>query len=493
MTDIDFVTLASVPGIGAARMRALLSTFGSATAVLAAPYRRLVDVPSVSRAAATAIAGASRETGLALERRARDLGAVLLTPKAKHYPTLLRHIPEPPLLLFAQGRLEFLEATAVAIVGSRDHSAYGEAACGRLAGEVAAAGLCVVSGMARGLDAVAHQAALDAGGKTVGVLGNGLGVVYPAANRQLYERVAQFGCLVTEFPPGEKPSAGSFPRRNRLISGLAKATLVVEAKVGSGALITADCALSQGREVMAVPGPITSPVSTGTNRLLQLGAKPVVEAQDVLEEYDVPSAPALGMPADLSREERELMELLADGETHVDQLCRDLGSHPAEILAVLTGLEIRGLVVQGAAMTFSRASLLERLRTGHAGTASAAPEWRSPPAPLWALLRTTPQFRTFPACATSTFTFPFVAVDAPTATSPSPSDAPFQVSGSSKRSCRKWKSTGESGVCTRSRWTRSTSGAERPHFSTPLSWRRYVKWFWESWVEVARPWKPPSR
>ncbi len=374
MTDIDFVTLASVPGIGAARMRALLSAFGNATAVLRASHRQLVDVPGVSRAAATAIAGASPEIGRRLERRASDIGAVLLTPKANVYPTLLRHIPEPPLLLFAKGRLDFLESPAVAIVGSRDHSAYGEAACRRLAGEVAAAGLCVVSGMARGLDAVAHQAALDAGGKTVGVLGNGLGVVYPAANRQLYERVAEFGCLVTEFPPGERPNAGSFPRRNRLISGLAKATLVVEAKHGSGALITADCALSQGREVMAVPGPITSPVSTGTNRLLQLGAKPVIEAQDVLEEYDVPSAPVLALPADLSREERALMELLADGERHVDQLCRDLGSHPAETLAALTGLEIRGLVVQGAAMTFSQASLLERMRPGHSGTASAAHE-----------------------------------------------------------------------------------------------------------------------
>lgn len=372
MTDVDFVTLASVPGIGAARMRALLGVFGNATAVLRAPYPKLAEVPGVSRAAATAITQAPPETGRKLECRATDLGAVLLTPTANLYPTLLRHIPEPPLLLFVMGRVELLESPAVAIVGSRDHSGYGQAACRRLAGEVAAAGLCVVSGMARGLDAVAHQAALDAGGKTVGVLGNGLGVVYPAANSQLYERVAQFGCLVTEFPPGERPSAGSFPRRNRLISGLAKATLVIEAKQGSGALITADCALSQGRDVMAVPGPITSPVSTGTNRLLQLGAKPVIEAQDVLEEYDVPSAPALALPADLSREERELMELLAEGERHVDQLCRDLGAQPAETLAVLTGLEIRGLVVREAAMTFARASLLEQLRAGHPGTTTAA-------------------------------------------------------------------------------------------------------------------------
>ena len=154
-----------------------------------------------------------------------------------------------------------------------------------LAGAVAQAGVVIVSGMARGLDAVAHTAALDAGGATIGVLGNGLGVIYPAANRALYERVASDGLLVTEFPPGERPNVGSFPRRNRLISGLSRVTVVVEAAVGSGALITAGAALDQGREVMAVPGNITSPLSAGSNRLIRDGAAPVLEPADLLQHF----------------------------------------------------------------------------------------------------------------------------------------------------------------------------------------------------------------
>jgi DNA processing protein len=170
-------------------------------------------------------------------------------------------------------------------VGSRDHTAYGAEICRTLATAAARRGIVVISGMARGLDAVGHVAALDAGGSTIGVLGNGLGVVYPAANRALYERVAAQGLLITEFPPGERPSVYTFPRRNRLISALARATVVVEAASGSGALITADAALEQGREVLAVPGNITSHTSVGTNRLIRDGAVPILEVADLLGLY----------------------------------------------------------------------------------------------------------------------------------------------------------------------------------------------------------------
>ena len=183
---------------------------------------------------------------------------------------------------------------------------------------MARAGAVVVSGMARGLDAVAHQAALDAGGATVGVLGNGFGVIYPAANRPLYERVAAHGCLLTELPPGERPRVSTFPRRNRIIAGLAGVTVVVEAAVGSGALITADCALDQGRSVLAVPGPITSPTSTGCNKLIQQGAKPALSVADVLEELGlvapaadaapIARAAAAAWPSDLSDVQRSLCE-----------------------------------------------------------------------------------------------------------------------------------------------------------------------------------------
>jgi DNA processing protein len=252
-----------------------------------------------------------------------------------------------------------LRRPAAALVGSRDHSPYGAAAAHLLAGGVARAGAVVVSGMARGVDALVHGAALDAGGASVGVLGNGFGVVYPAANRALYERMVAAGCLVTEFPPGERPHAGAFPRRNRLISGLAAATVVIEAAPPSGALQTADCALEQGRAVLAVPGPITSAQSLGPNRLLQQGAKPALSPADVLEELGLPAEPPAGRrrpagagPADLTPLERALWQALAAEPQHVDALVRAAGGDPAPVLTALSQLELRGLVNQRQGMVF---------------------------------------------------------------------------------------------------------------------------------------------
>jgi DNA processing protein len=304
------------------------------------------------------VAERSPDHGESVNRDVESLGGTIVTPGSPSYPTSLRRIPDPPTLLFALGNLHLLDVPAVAIVGSRDHTRYGEDACRLLAGEAAAAGLCIVSGMARGLDAVAHEAALAVGGKTVGVLGNGLGVVYPAANRALYRRMAKHGCLLTEFPPGERPNAGSFPRRNRLISGLATATVVVEAKHGSGALITADCALAQGREVMAVPGPISNPTSSGTNHLIQLGAKPVLGSRDILEEFHIPNVPHVGLPADLDDVERSVAEALLEGPMHFDDLATRVPIETSRILVALTALEIRGLVEQGPGKVYARKSPL---------------------------------------------------------------------------------------------------------------------------------------
>ena len=218
--------------------------------------------------------------------------------------------------------------------------------------------------MARGLDAVAHAAALDAGGGTIGVLGNGLGVIYPAANRALYERVMAHGLLLSEFPPGERPHAGSFPRRNRLISGLARAAVVVEAALGSGALITAGAALDQGREVLAVPGPITSAVSSGCNRLIRDGATPYLEPLDLLQHFpealpvaDEPaeSGPVLvALPDTLSPMERRVAELLGGEPAHLDALIVRCGRPVGELLAVLCALELQGLAEQLPGRLFRR-------------------------------------------------------------------------------------------------------------------------------------------
>jgi DNA processing protein len=276
----------------------------------------------------------------------------------------LRNIPDPPPVLFALGDLSLLHRTAAAIVGSRDHSSYGAEVCRAVAGTAAQRGIVIVSGMARGLDAVAHTAALDTGGTTIGVLGNGHGVVYPAANRALYERVAAHGLLLSEFPPGDRPHAGSFPRRNRLISGLARVTVVVEAAVGSGALITAGTALDQGREVMVVPGNITSLVSVGANRLIRDGATPLLEPGDLFQYYPelVQLAPASSvvrsnqrpLPATLSVEEKELASFLGPDPVHPDELANRSKRPVGEVLGILCGLEIAGVVEQGPGRVFRR-------------------------------------------------------------------------------------------------------------------------------------------
>ncbi len=347
--DIAYVALALVPGIGRSRFDRLIRQFKTAANVMSADHDALVAVPRMSTAAATAIKESNLDHAARVVAQVEELGGTVLLPRDERFPPALRTIPETPTLLFGIGRLDLLRGPGLAVVGSRAHSRYGAEVCRHLAGGAAKAGITVVSGMARGLDAVAHTAALDVNGRTVGVLGNGLGVVYPSANTRLYERMIADGCLITEFPPGERPNAGSFPRRNRLISGLAQCTLVIEAGKKSGTLITVDQALAQGRDVLVVPGPVISPSSLGCNRLIQQGAKLVIGLQDVLEEYAlVPKSARARPPAKLNEEERQLLDALGAGVDNVDDLAERLDVPAAQVLAVLTGLEIRGLVLYEA-------------------------------------------------------------------------------------------------------------------------------------------------
>jgi DNA processing protein len=356
-----YVALALTPGIGSSRLHAILKACHTATGAFSAPLAFLRTIPGLTPAAASAIAGGSVELGARAIETAELLGGRVLTFDDPGYPELLRHIPEPAPVLFALGELSLLERPAVAIVGSRDHTPYGGEVARAVAWAAASTGLAVVSGMARGLDAVAHDAALDAGGSTIGVLGNGLGVVYPAANGRLYRRVAERGLLLTEFPPGEKPTAGSFPRRNRLISGLARVTVVVEAADGSGALITAASALEQGRDVMVVPGNITSPCSAGANRLIRDGAEPLLEAGDLLAHYPelvatAGSRPSVAqpLPDDLTPEDRAVAELLGAEPVALEDLVGRSRRAPQDVLAVLCALEIAGVVEQQPGRRFRR-------------------------------------------------------------------------------------------------------------------------------------------
>ncbi len=358
------LALAQLPGIGAARLRTLVAAFESAQGALRAPHGAIAALPGFSLAAATAVRATSSDTGRRILEALDRLGAAVLLPGGAAFPALLREIRDPPALLYAWGDVALLGRRAAALVGSRNHSAYGAEAARLLAAGVARAGAVVVSGMARGIDAIAHAAALDAGGASVGVLGNGFGVVYPAANRALYERMVEHGCLVTELPPGERPRAHTFPRRNRLIAGLAGVTVVVEAAPTSGAIITADHALEQGRGVLAVPGPITSPTSLGCNKLIQQGAKPALCPGDILEELGLPGAaeapgrgpgvsrPASAVPPELSELQRTLWDSLSAEPKHVDALVAAAGAETGAVLTALTELELRGLVRQEAGMRF---------------------------------------------------------------------------------------------------------------------------------------------
>jgi DNA processing protein len=362
---LAYLALTQVPGMGPARLNTLLQACTTAIGAHSAPFELLCTLPGFSRAMVSALKATPLDAGRKTLEAATRLGANVLIPEDDEYPRLLREIPDPPPVLFVLGDQTLLTRPAAAVVGSRDHSAYGSTVCRQIAGAAARSGIVIVSGMARGLDAVAHTAALDADGTTIGVLGNGHGVIYPAANRKLYEWVAARGLLLSEFPPGERPNAGSFPRRNRLISGLSRVTVVVEAAVGSGALITAGTALDQGREVMAVPGTITSPVSVGTNRLIRDGATPLLEPADLLEHYPElapskvetsivrPGPPPL--PETLSTAERELAELIGRQTLHPDELAGQSGRPIEEVLSALGTLEIAGVVEQGPGRVFRRA------------------------------------------------------------------------------------------------------------------------------------------
>jgi DNA processing protein len=361
---LAYLTLTQVPGMGPARLKTLLTANPSPLGAFSAPFEFLCTLSGFSRAFATAIKQTTLEIGRKVVHDALGLGVEVLFPDDARFPAQLATIPDPPPVLFAMGDDSLTSRAAIAIVGSRDHSSYGGEVCRMLSRTVASHGLAVVSGMARGLDAVAHSSALECAGSTIGVLGNGHGVIYPAANRELYNSVAQRGLLLSEFPPGERPHPGSFPRRNRLISGLARVTVIVEAAAGSGALITAGTALDQGREVMAVPGSILSPVSVGTNRLIRDGAAPVLEPADLLHHF--PEANPITkeesfliasqriLPDSLTPEERRLAESFGREPIHPDQLAIRCHRPVCEVLALLSGLEIAGVVEQCPGQVFRR-------------------------------------------------------------------------------------------------------------------------------------------
>jgi DNA processing protein len=278
--------------------------------------------------------------------RLRALGFRFLGRSDPGFPPLLRAIHDPPPGLFLRGNADaaLLALPAVAIVGARVCSAYGRQIARSVSRDLASAGLVVVSGLARGVDAEAHRGALEAGGITVAVLGCGIDRDYPAANRELARQIAASGLVVSEYAPGVEPAPWRFPARNRIVAGLCSAAVVVEARERSGALITADFALEEGREVFAVPGEITSALSAGSNALLRVGATPLTRAEDVLESFGL-TAPEPVQP-DIGAAAAAVLERIREGAAGADELARATGLGASELAAVLTELELAGALAE---------------------------------------------------------------------------------------------------------------------------------------------------
>lgn len=343
-----------VPGVGPITRRALLERFGSPAAVLAASGSQLRQVRGVGPELARRLASARREVDALDEIRVCDEhGIRIVTERDSAYPALLREIHDPPGVLFVRGELAPQDGLAVAIVGTRHATQYGLRQAERLAGGLARAGLTIVSGLARGIDAAAHRAALAAGGRTIAVLGCGVLEVYPPEHVELANEVARQGALVSESPPRMQPMSGLFPQRNRVITGMSLGVVVVEAAERSGALVSARHAMEQGREVFAVPGPVDSRMSRGCHGLLRDGARLVESVDDVLEEFGplcfvTPDAEGrtIRHPAELQLNEQEqaVLDVIQTCSTTIDEICAASRIPVNRVLATLSVLESRRLV-----------------------------------------------------------------------------------------------------------------------------------------------------
>ncbi|MEO1766527.1 DNA-processing protein DprA [Thiobacter aerophilum] len=344
---LDWVALSLIPGLSSERLRLLLSRFGTPDRIFATPPSALATV--VQEALAHAIS-ARRFDGAAVETTARwleDPVNHIITLADPAYPRCLLEIADPPPLLYLKGDPAWLGRPGFAIVGSRHATVQGRRDAMAFAEALSRAGLCIVSGLAVGVDAAAHEGGLAGGGGSIAVVGTGLDIVYPAANRALAHRLAQEGLLLSEFPLGTPPRAQHFPRRNRLISGLSRGVLVVEAAPRSGSLITARLAAEQGREVFAVPGSIHSPLSKGCHRLIKEGAKLVETAQDVVDELGVGASAAFPESATqraVSQEAERCLRALGHAPLGLDGLVARTGLTPERLSSILLELELAGRV-----------------------------------------------------------------------------------------------------------------------------------------------------
>ncbi len=354
--------LGLVPQLGGVALHGLLSAFGSAVKAWEATPQALQSVPGISPRVAQAIRRFPWPRALQEDQaRVARAGVRVIVWGDPDYPVRLLEVASAPPVLYVRGTFEREDEFGIAIVGARHATAYGEDLARELAAELGRRGLTIVSGLARGIDAAAHRGVMAAGGRTLAVLGSGLDQIYPPEHEALGDQVTAHGALVSEFPLGTPPLRLHFPRRNRIISGLSLGVIVVEAGVGSGALITAHHALEQGREVFAVPGRVHARYSEGCNRLIKAGAKLVETWEDVLSELlpqlrrRRPSKQAASPPPPaLSATERQVLDILGEGPLHIDTLIVRAGLPGGRVASALVGLEMKGVVRQLKGKVFER-------------------------------------------------------------------------------------------------------------------------------------------
>jgi len=361
------VALNLIEHVGPVRVRQLLEHFGEAPAILGASRSQLLKVRGIGDEVAEAISNWEKTIDLAGElKRIQDYGCHVLTQSDDNYPELLKQIYDPPIVLYVKGELTAKDKNAVAMVGSRMTTHYGIEVARKLAYQLAYIGVTVVSGGARGIDTAAHQGVLSAKGRTIAVLGTGINIVFPTENAELFQRIAENGAVITQFPFNRKADKQSFPIRNRIVAGMTLGTVVVEANLTSGALITANMAVEYGRQVFAVPGRIDSPRSKGCHELIKKGAKLCEGAEDILSEFEY-LFPTSNRPAGasetgvlpaltLSENEQKIYDALSEVESSIDEVIRRCGLPSSTVSVALLGLEMKRLIKQLPGKLFVRNS-----------------------------------------------------------------------------------------------------------------------------------------
>jgi DNA processing protein len=349
---VYWIWLSSIPEIGSKRFFSLIDMFGSPKSVWESSYDDLREASRFigSKAVQNII---KYKKSVYLEKAQKineDLNIKVITFIDDEYPKILKNIYDPPAVLYCKGKPLKETSSMIAIVGSRRTSEYGRQMAEKFAYELSEAGFTVISGLARGIDSMAHRGAIKARGYTIGVLGCGVDVIYPRENKGLFRQMEEYGTLVSEYPPGTQCAPGNFPARNRIISGLSQAVLVVEAGNRSGALITCDFALEQGKDVYAIPGNITSPYSIGTNELIKEGAKLVTCPEDILEEFGLAGNSIADRPTQEAYQldifETQVYNALEDGEKQLEELVAITELEVSKLNAILTILEMKGIVKQ---------------------------------------------------------------------------------------------------------------------------------------------------